>query len=365
MTLYLFNPEHDYALANNDPNFVAPESARRFAKDCDGFMQSFSFSKDKNEDSTINNIETWGWDRAIKRRLIKEGISDNLLPSDESLDNIRRLSHRQTASDAMHFLKSRLACLSLPMPAAKLQTVSEILNFCRDLSIKNKGTIFKAPYSGNGRGIIHIEKEVNTSQIKQLESVLNHQGVILGEPKYDVIQDFAMEFKCKNKSTSFCGYSLFHTNSFSYDHNLLLSDIAIEKRLSHWISLLKLESIKEAIIDYFNTYIAPYYEGYAGVDMFVYSDEKGYRINPMVEINLRYTMGLASRMLYDNNVHPDSYGILKVEYFEDPNELLSYVRHQSESAPLTTKNGYWSSGFITLTKVTDITNYSISISLTH
>ena len=34
MTLYVFNPEHDYALANNDPHFVAPASAIRFADEC-------------------------------------------------------------------------------------------------------------------------------------------------------------------------------------------------------------------------------------------------------------------------------------------------------------------------------------------
>ena len=36
--IYVFNPEHDYALANNGPHFVPPESAIRFARDCAPFL---------------------------------------------------------------------------------------------------------------------------------------------------------------------------------------------------------------------------------------------------------------------------------------------------------------------------------------
>ena len=34
MTKGIFNPEHELCLANGDPNFVPPESALRFGRDC-------------------------------------------------------------------------------------------------------------------------------------------------------------------------------------------------------------------------------------------------------------------------------------------------------------------------------------------
>ena len=37
--LYIFNPEHGYALANNDPHFMPPASAVKFALDCALFLQ--------------------------------------------------------------------------------------------------------------------------------------------------------------------------------------------------------------------------------------------------------------------------------------------------------------------------------------
>ena len=33
MELYLFNPDSDLALANNEANYIAPASARRMAQD--------------------------------------------------------------------------------------------------------------------------------------------------------------------------------------------------------------------------------------------------------------------------------------------------------------------------------------------
>lgn len=49
MIRYFFNPEHDYALANNDANFVAPRSAVEFAADCADFMAQSIFSGGKHK----------------------------------------------------------------------------------------------------------------------------------------------------------------------------------------------------------------------------------------------------------------------------------------------------------------------------
>ena len=47
MNLLVFNPEHDYALADNQPQFVALRSAAQFAHDCAPFMRYLT------EDETV------------------------------------------------------------------------------------------------------------------------------------------------------------------------------------------------------------------------------------------------------------------------------------------------------------------------
>ena len=52
----IFNPEHDLCLANGDPNFVPPESALKFGRDCAGLTSLIE---------TGEGIIPWGWDAVL------------------------------------------------------------------------------------------------------------------------------------------------------------------------------------------------------------------------------------------------------------------------------------------------------------
>lgn len=359
-------------MANNDANFVAPKSAAEFASDCSDFMNCFTdelYSNNESDIANITSVEPWGWDRAVRKKLQKEGIPDTLLPSDCELDKIRLLAHRQTSSEAMLFLKDNYSkdikknpYLFL-QPAVRLTSVSEIVDYINLLSSQNKSAILKSPYSGNGKGIICVNQRISDTMMKKLSSILKRQGMLLAEPEHQVVQDFAMEFQCKRQKTFFCGYSLFQTDKFSYNYNMLLSDSEIEKRLEKWMKISVINDIRQLIIKFIDTKIAPHYEGFLGVDMFIFIEDDQYLLHPMVEINLRYTMGLAARKIFDNKIHNGSKGTLRIIHSETPGFLQTYVDDQTKLYATSYIDGKWSKGFFTLTPINYNTKYSVIVSL--
>ena len=49
----------------------------------------------------FDNIEPWGWDKAVRQTLADAGISADSLPSDEHLAYIRHLSDRKHTAEAL------------------------------------------------------------------------------------------------------------------------------------------------------------------------------------------------------------------------------------------------------------------------
>jgi hypothetical protein len=126
--MYLFNPENDLALANFTPNYTPPASAIRMAEElavlpiwyggedvtgknnCDTKVvaggelnRSFLEAVKKIlpvEASLVSfsdialyphlKIVPWGWNPALRRKLISEGVSQGLLPSPEELACLRK-----------------------------------------------------------------------------------------------------------------------------------------------------------------------------------------------------------------------------------------------------------------------------------
>ena len=94
MKLYVFNPEHDLALASNLINFTPPKAGRLLRNDLEFLPKFYASAGDKillHHDRRplqdlsslpITEVVPWGWDRAICAELRRLGVSDRLLPSD-------------------------------------------------------------------------------------------------------------------------------------------------------------------------------------------------------------------------------------------------------------------------------------------
>ena len=374
MHLLLFNPEHDYALADNQPQFVALRSAAQFAYDCAPFMQYLTedeavvldayrpFGKEFQKNfaplegaERITKVTPWGWDAAAVYQLRRIGIPDTLLPTDVQLSELRELAHRRTAIAAMEFLHDKHPHPEgLPMPPLFLTELQQVEDFVK----RTPDVIFKSPYSGNGRGHLYAHGTTNPTLLRQCGGVLKRQGGLIAERMYTVVQDFAMEFECRNGEVIFRGYSLFKTEHYGYGGNLLMPDSAILQALSLYVNIEELAVVQSLVSDFLRQEVAPHYKGDAGVDMFVYQEDGVYKLHPFVEVNLRKTMGLAAHDIYARYCHPEARGTFRIVRGE-----VETYHGASLQKGMQLRDGLWWRGTMALNPVTAATRYAVVMEL--
>lgn len=388
-TLYLFNPDHDLALANGDENFNAPLSALRFAGDlaclpvwyalpdsvvsgneedvawfslmCSLFPALAKVAVlSKSEAMEMDRVSPWGWNISLRKSLQAEGFEVRNLPDESRLEAIRRLSHRITAIKAMEFLGEEPCLTHLIPPPARLLSAEEVETFvagCRKV-------VLKAPWSGSGKGIRWVDGYLSASTEGWCRNIIRHQGILVGEEVYDKVQDFAMEFSCQDGKADFVGYSLFHAENGVYKSNELLSDEAILARLTdRWISPIDLDCVRRRILLFVEKEISPFYTGFLGIDMFVYQRDGMFLLHPCVEINLRMTMGLVARIFYDRFVHPGKTGVFYIDHFTSQGELLTDHAQRLENMPLSVSDGKITKGYLSLNPLTGLSQYRARVEI--
>ena len=101
-------------------------------------------------------------------------------------------------------------------------TENEVESFVRS----HPSAVLKSPWSGSGRGIQYTSGEFTRPLKGWVQHVLHTQQAVVGEPFYDKVKDFAMEFFSNGKGkVRFIGYSLFETDKRGiYKENLLATD---------------------------------------------------------------------------------------------------------------------------------------------
>jgi hypothetical protein len=381
--LYLFNPDHDLALANGNENFVAPKLARTFGTDMACLPMwyagpgSMVLANDQNtrwyeemklrfpqlettsivllpDMRTVATICPWGWNEAVKKQLSNLDVDNALLPTTCQLTALRELSHRKTTIEVLQIMNNNKLLASQLPPLPQQLSVDEAQVFAK----KHDHVVLKAPWSGSGKGLFWINRLFPENALGWCRNIAANQGSIMGEQVYEKIVDFAMEYRCSNGLASFAGYSLFETDGQGkYKSNYLLSDMNILEIITRNISPELLSAVKEQLQLFITHRIAPIYNGYLGIDMMVYKSGHGYRLHPCVEINLRMTMGMVARIFYDNFVKPGYKGRFYVDYYANPIEL--YNHHRQQESTLQTTNGRIIKGYLSLAPITENTHYRI------
>lgn len=313
----IFNPEHDLCLANGDLNFVPPFSALEFAEDCAGLTRWIDEAKD-------DEVIPWGWDSHLKCRLLKQGIDEKLLPSDAELETIRELSRRGVASEAESYVRKTLteAELEFVRPegeVVELSDVDEVIN-----AVGRFGdAVLKAPLSGSGKGLRWARAdELTASDLGWCRNVISKQGSVTVERRHTVVQDFAMLFRVNADGTVlFEGLSMFFNDNGIYKGNVLASDDYILKKWSSYVDEALIMKVRAALTMFLAGRFSGRYCGYVGVDMFVYESDGGFRLAPCVEMNVRMTMGLLARRVFDRSDYVPGDYVMTVEYSPADGEL--------------------------------------------
>ena len=373
-SIKVFNPEHDMALANGDRHFIAPRNIREMACDLAPLMEFIEGDE----------ILVWGWDHAIKTRLLRMGIVEGELPTDAALTALRACSERQSA----HQLLRAFHADHPEGPYIGENILAHSLDDIAAYATQHGHVILKDPLSSSGKGLRHVNegglplppsREGGTSEPSEqsrggmsassLEKVkswanalIRRHGYLTAEPYYDKVQDFAMEFCIRDGQCRFIGYSLFNTNPHGrYESNLLMEDEKIEALLAQHIPHSALHEVRDWVIAHSHHIIPVEWDTtrhplYFGIDMMVVNFQfsifnSQFRIHPCVEINLRLNMGIIAHEVRRRLLAPGVEGCFHVAAFPSEEAAQQFHREHTEKHPPVYREGKMVSGYHPLTPI--------------
>ena len=326
MTLHVFNPEHDIALAYDNKYFTAPHAGRQLRHDLDylpalwaedgdlvlvenvasarnharrfmrysGRIRFVDRSGVGKLSDQIDRVSPWGWDAAVKFQLEQAGIREAVLPGGTWLAEIRRLSNRRFSSTVLKELRACLPGLPLVGEAFYAGDVEEV----KRLVEKTGRTVIKAPWSSSGRGIRYVDSVLDAPVESWARKVTVRQGGMMVEPYYGKVKDFGMEFVSDKTGVHYAGLSVFHTVNGAYVGNSLADETEKRELISAYIPGDVLDKVGGMLEQILTHRLQGIYQGCFGVDMMAVaydgdsgSPDAGFRFHPVVEINLRRTMG--------------------------------------------------------------------------
>lgn len=230
-------------------------------------------------------IAPWGWDRSLTTLLRASGVADRLLPSEATLARIRAMSHRRWA--ATHLLTSLTG--GHPHRVGRAE-YAESVEECRQHRLP---CVIKAPWSSSGRGVRLIGQWTERDE-GWVRGVIRRQGGVTIEPYYKKILDFGIEMEATAQGVAYCGLSLFATSHGAYTGNMVATEGEKMDILARHIDISEIERAAAEITSLLTHSLGGEYRGPLGVDMMLADADGETRLHPMVELNLRRTMGHAA-----------------------------------------------------------------------
>jgi hypothetical protein len=310
----------------------------------------------KYEDIPLNQISflrPWGWSPASHfyfRDLYKH-TSEEFKQTCNSIwiDTFRDLYSRKMSRSVLQtVLESNTSPLfptleELPIICTSIEDVRQ----CVD-SIGR--VLLKAPWSSSGRGLYLLSpKEITEVNKQWIYGVLKNQKYVMAEIWKEKVCDFSFQYFISNTGDiSFIGVTSFETDSRgNYQGSYIHFDSVLKNnpRLENFLNPVLLDIINNSLLDAISkSKISNDYYGYFGVDCMVYEDNYSYKIQPCVEINLRYNMGLLSLKLRDK-FHSQARGIVYTEYVSN---IHLFIKEKSIDNPVIIRDKLIYKGFIIL-----------------
>lgn len=383
MTLHIFNPDHDLALASGLENFTAPHAGSQLRHDL-GWLPALwadeehyilvddvatalkrvrhrpvrchhFVSYQQLASLAVTRIEPWGWNAALCAQLRRHGLQElegcgmwknergnrreERGEKNDWLDVIRELSHRRTAAQLLPLLQTE-GTVGEATECTTMEEVQALVN-------KYGKAVLKAPWSSSGRGVRFVSFEPSeaygSNEIYEhtgfwrdknmdgwLHNILLRQGSVMVEPCFTKVKDFGMEFYSDGAGhVNYLGLSLFHTSNGAYTGNIIATEQAKREALSHYIPTPLLDQTQEHICQILGDVFKNKYQGPFGIDMMVVKSLNNQQstpntLHPCVEINLRRTMGhvaLALGKAYNPSADDEVRHVMRINYFKNNYKL--------------------------------------------
>lgn len=388
--IYIFNPTCELAIANGTFSYMPPRLLQRFEadlevipayfgrsndyvivkedidKDWQDFMKDLGFNLPKfilkeelnlplRFNECIGFLRPWGWSPVTHNffKEIKSYCSDAFknTPNYNWDSAQKELYSRKTS---LNIYKDIISSNKLDYFSGINDTPSICNNLeeVQDNLDKYGKIIVKAPWSSSGRGILIIRgKELSTPESQWISGILKNQKYIMVEELRDKLFDISFHYYIDQcTGVNYIGNASFSTdNKGAYvGNNLQAIPDNLDSEIKQFLTKDKIETIADLLKKGLEkSPLEKKYCGYLGVDAYVYRTEKGLKIFPCVEINLRYNMGTLNLRIRDF-VHPKSEGLIITDRVMDES-VSDFISRMKKEYPVLHKDGKLFKGFVPLT----------------
>lgn len=344
--------QKDYILVDKKPGDEFLSEIEKLKPEIPNFYPVQLLKKDAFS-AGIERLAPWGWSPAEhhKLRILKPQCEQTYKDSPVFNWNPEHkgLYSKLFASKLLQdILKSNVNPEYMPLELAseKCQAQNEI-----EKLIQAWGMIMvKSPWSSSGRGLQPVRHSpVHQKVWEKVLGIIRDQGYVMVEPYHNKILDLALQFKLMKGKVEYIGTSNFYTDykgQYNGNHlNGLPEDMNRDViEFTERIKPVLIHDLAKAIEA---SPLSDSFEGYFGVDCLIYeNDKEQLRINPCMEINLRYNMGLLSLYL-EKMIHPHKKGLFRTFY--TPGEsFFAFQEKMKKSHPLILSDNKIESGFLPL-----------------
>ena len=287
------------ALADGQPGYTPPASIRQMRHDLAWLPKWWAAEDDLVWDGIEplhlqqgDEILPWGWSPSLIHQLRQAGVADGFLPTAEAMERLRRLSHRQTAVEALHAMHDETLIGHWLCGESRLcHTVEEVFPE-GDSPSRNEeggGWLLKAPWSSSGKGLMPADAPNARAWCRR---VIAQQGSVVVERRLTRLADFALLFQLDGQGgVEYRGLSMFNTGETgNYTGNWL----APEGEKLQWLMQYVPPQVLMDVRRWWEEHLRHYdYRGPMGVDMMLAREG----LCPCIEINWRMTMGHVAQYL--------------------------------------------------------------------
>lgn len=321
--VHLFNPANDEALGSNNRWHTPSRHALQYQHDCellpiwwanDGDFIIAPHHSDEEIKAVADEAQVnvrrypqgayaeptpWGWSRDAKRQFEEAGVPATCLPTDDDIQQIRTLSHRQLAVDVNNDLYNHTGISAPNRPRLYSDTHQMEIHGGDDC-------LLKRPWSCSGRGVFPTSTLTDAEQLRLAGGIIKRQGSVIVEDVLPKAMDMSVLMYADGAGITHQAWSLFQTMPDGrYIGSIVAPQLEIKKRL-HDAAIFygnhkaDFKRLSDEFMEILHKYIPSLYKGWIGIDMLAYHSsgkESQLQLAPCIEINMRMTMGVVAILL--------------------------------------------------------------------
>lgn len=389
--IFHFNPTCEIAIANGSPYYQAPALLRNFeeelapillffANENDHVLKETAISTNFTESLTDlgispgnllskqNSMEMvqqetvrlnpWGWSPAEQNYLsgYNQQPKDQIQASNLISSNIFERKHSVSICNKLFNNNS-----TFPRPEQQpciFTLTQEVEHYLSN----HHQIILKSPLSSSGRGLQVIRKnKLNESNIRWIKTTLQQQNYLVAEPLFNKKMDLSFQFEVnRSGEIAYLGISYFTTNqNGQYSGHFLNSTNSFKNKYFSETELHEISS--QLMIQLQKSVILKKHRGFIGVDALIFEEAEQIKIQPCIEINPRYNMGILSKLI-EKRIHPESKGVFQV-YYHPKISYKEFAEYEAKKNPRIIIDQFVRKGFISLTSPTTTSKFGAYLNL--